>query len=59
MNKIQIKAEILATLTALMTSTQPQASLITDLKNIDDKKILMVKRDNMIYVNDCIVKTYK
>ncbi len=28
-------------------------------KNIDDKKILMVKRDNMIYVNDCIVKTYK
>lgn len=39
MNKIQIKAEILATLTALMTSTQPQASLITDLKNIDDKKL--------------------
>lgn len=37
MNKIQIKAEILATLTALMTSTQPQASLITDLK------ILMIK----------------
>ena len=41
MNKIQIKAEILATLTALMTSTQPQASLITDLKNIDDKKTVL------------------
>ncbi len=37
MNKIQIKAEILATLNALMTSTKPDASLITDLKNIDDK----------------------
>ncbi|MBP3491401.1 hypothetical protein J6K35_05985 [bacterium] len=41
MNKIQIKAEILATLTALMTSTQPQASLITDLKNIEDKKTVL------------------
>ena len=52
MNKIQIKAESRkiitveifshhATLTALMTSTQPQASLITDLKNIDDKKTVL------------------
>ena len=41
MNKIQIKAEILATLTALMTSNQPQAALITDLKNIEDKKTVL------------------
>ncbi len=41
MNKIQIKAEILATLTALMTSSQPQAFLITDLKNIEDKKTVL------------------
>ena len=41
MNKIQIKAEVLATLTALMTSAQPQASLITDLKNIEDKKSIL------------------
>ena len=38
MNKIQIKAEILATLTALSTTMQPNASLLTDLKNIEDKK---------------------
>ncbi len=41
MNKIQIKAEILATLTALMTSSQPQASLVTDLKYIEDKKTVL------------------
>ena len=41
MNKIQIKAEILATLAALMTSNQPQSSLITDLKNIEDKKTVL------------------
>jgi len=41
MNKIQIKAEILATLTALMTSSMPQASLITDLKKIEDKKTVL------------------
>ena len=41
MNKIQIKAEILATLAALMTSTQPQATLITDLKKIEDKKTVL------------------
>ena len=41
MNKIQIKAEILATLTALLTSSQPHASLITDLKNIEDKKTVL------------------
>ncbi len=41
MNKIQIKAEILATLTALSTSAQPNSSLITDLKNIEDKKTVL------------------
>lgn len=41
MNKIQIKAEILATLTALMSSTQPNASLLTDLKLIEDKKTVL------------------
>ena len=41
MNKIQIKAEILATLTALMTSSMPQASLITDLKKVEDKKAIL------------------
>ncbi len=41
MNKIQIKAEILATLTALSTSVQPNSSLITDLKLIDDKKTVL------------------
>ena len=38
MNKIQIKAEILATISALSTSSQPNSSLITDLKMIEDKK---------------------
>ena len=37
MNKIQIKAEILATLNALMTATKPDSSLLTDLKKINDK----------------------
>ena len=37
MNKIQIKAEILATLRALSTSVMPTPSLLTDLKNIEDK----------------------
>lgn len=41
MNKIQIKAEILATLTALSTSIQPDASLLTDLKLIEDKKTVL------------------
>ena len=41
MNKIQIKAEILATLTALMTTSKPQTSLITDLKYIEDKKTVL------------------
>lgn len=41
MNKIQIKAEILATLTALSTSAQPSAALLTDLKMIDDKKTVL------------------
>ena len=38
MNKIQIKAEILATLTALATSAKPDAALLTDLRKIQDKK---------------------
>ena len=41
MNKIQIKAEVLATLSALMTSVKPDVALLTDLKNIDDKKAIL------------------
>lgn len=41
MNKLQIKAEILATLNALSTQLQPNPSLITDLKNIEDKKSVL------------------
>lgn len=41
MNKIQIKAEILSTLTALSTSVKPDAALITDLRNIKDKKAVL------------------
>lgn len=41
MNKIQIKAEVLATLSALSTSTQPNPSLLTDLKMIEDKKTVL------------------
>ncbi len=41
MNKIQIKAEILATLTALSTSAQPNSALITELKRIEDKKTVL------------------
>lgn len=41
MNKIQIKAEILATLTALSTAAKPDSALITDLRNIEDKKTVM------------------
>ena len=49
MNKIQIKAEILATISALSTSSQPNSSLITDLKMIEDKKTvldILIKDDN-------------
>ena len=53
MNKIQIKAEILATLTALSTSSQPNASLITDLKMIEDKKtVLDVLVKELVHVNE-------
>lgn len=38
MNKIQIKAEVLATIRAIANSTNPTPSLLTDLKNIEDKK---------------------
>ncbi len=38
MNKLQIKAEILATLRALSGSVMPEPSLLTDLKMIEDKK---------------------
>ncbi len=41
MNKIQIKAEILATLSALETSVIPEPALLTDLKTIDDKKTVL------------------
>ena len=41
MNKIQIKAEILATLAALSTSNKPDSSLLTDLKLIEDKKTVL------------------
>ena len=37
MNKLQIKAEILATLRALSGSATPEPSLLTDLKLIEDK----------------------
>lgn len=38
MNKLQIKAEILATIRAISGTTMPTASLLTDLKKIDDKE---------------------
>ena len=41
MNKLQIKAEVLATLRAISGSTMPDPSLLTDLKLIDDKKALV------------------
>ena len=41
MNKLQIKAEILATLTALSTTTKPDSALLTDLRNIEDKKAVL------------------
>ena len=41
MNKIQIKAEILATISALATSVKPDVALITDLRKIEDKKSVL------------------
>ncbi len=41
MNKLQIKAEVLATLRALSGSTMPEPSLLTDLKVIEDKKTVL------------------
>ena len=41
MNKIQIKAEILATLTALATTARPDPTLLTDLRKIEDKKSVL------------------
>jgi len=41
MNKIQIKAEILATISALATSNRPDTNLLIDLKKIDDKKAIL------------------
>ena len=38
MNKIQIKAEILATIAAFTSVSVPDPALLTDLKNIEDKK---------------------
>ncbi len=40
MNKLQIKAEVLATIRAISSTTNPTPSLLTDLKNIDDKKTI-------------------
>ena len=41
MNKLQIKAEVLATLRAISGSTMPDPSLLTDLKLIEDKKAVV------------------
>lgn len=41
MNKIQIKAEILATLRVLLSTSLPNSSLLTDLKKIEDKKTVL------------------
>ena len=41
MNKLQIKAEILATLTALSTTMKPDSALLIDLKQIEDKKSVL------------------
>ena len=41
MNKIQIKAEILATLRALSSTVMPEPSLLLDLKRIEDKKAVL------------------
>ena len=41
MNKLQIKAEILVTLTALTTAAKPDSSLLNDLKAIKDKKAVL------------------
>ena len=41
MNKLQIKAEILATLRVLSSVDMPDPSLLNDLKNIDDKKAVL------------------
>ena len=41
MNKLQIKAEILATLRALSGSSMPDPSLLTDLRSIEDKKTVL------------------
>ena len=41
MNKLQIKAEILATLTALSTTPKPDSALLTDLKEIENKKAVL------------------
>lgn len=38
MNKLQIKAEILATISALMSTAMPDPTLLTELKLIEDKK---------------------
>ncbi len=41
MNKLQIKAEILATIAALSSAVKPDVSLLTDLRNIEDKKAVL------------------
>ena len=41
MNKIQIKAEVLATLNALSNAVMPSSELLNSLKKIDDKKTVL------------------
>ena len=55
MNKIQIKAEILATIRVLSSSAMPEPSLLTDLKNIEDKKTVTSFRPEISFGQDWVV----
>ena len=61
MNKIQIKAEILATLSALMSASVPNSLLLTDLKNIDDISICNLTSKDVVRhpLVQKIVKAYE
>ena len=53
MNKIQIKAEVLATLRALTSTPMPTPSLLTDIKNIEDKKtVLDILMRELVYADE-------
>jgi len=41
MNKLQIRAELLATISALLVASMPSAESLTDLKLIEDKKTIL------------------